>query len=112
MTHVQLKLLIQELGLSQRQFAQKINLDPGYLSRILQGKSTPPERILLLIENTFHVNHTWLITGEGSIFAGESVSPEKRKVLELIDTLDDGQLRAVTAFLQYLTDEKGNSNGK
>lgn len=111
MTHIQLKLLIQELGLSQRQFAQKINLDPGYLSRILQGKSTPPERILLLIENTFHVNHAWLLTGEGSIFADGNVSPEKRKVLELIDTLDDGQLRAVTAFLQYLTDETGSRDG-
>ena len=46
----------------------KINLDPGYFSRIIRGKARPPERILLLIENVFHVSKKWLETGEGEIF--------------------------------------------
>ena len=49
MIHERLKILLKELGISQRQFALAINLDPGYFSRIIQGKVTPPDRILLLL---------------------------------------------------------------
>ena len=65
MLHQRLKTLLAELHISQRQFAMKINLDPGYFSRIIQGKVSPPDRILLLIENIFHVNRNWLEKGEG-----------------------------------------------
>ena len=102
MMHMRLKALIQKLGISQRQFAQEIHLDPGYLSRILQGKNEPPERILLLIEKTFHVNHDWLMHGQGHMFSSFDVLLKKQRVLELIETLDENQIQAVTAFLEYL----------
>ena len=51
MIHDRLKILLNELNISQRQFATKINLDPGYFSKIMRGKVNPPDRILLLIEN-------------------------------------------------------------
>lgn len=108
--YTRLKLLIQELGLTQRQFAQKIYLDPGYLSRILQGKIQPPERILLLIEKTFHVNPQWLRTGEGDIFAESELSSEKRRLLAAIDELDESQLQALSAFLRYLKEERKASD--
>lgn len=101
-----LKLLLKELNMSQRQFALKINLDPGYFSRIIQGKVQPPDRILLLIENVFHVNKTWLETGEGEIFVSQNISLAKKQVLELIDSLDDEQTKAVSAFIQYLMDNQ------
>ena len=108
--YTRLKLLIQELGLTQRQFVQKIYLDPGYLSRILQGKIQPPERILLLIEKTFHVNPQWLRTGEGDIFAESELSSEKRRLLAAIDELDESQLQALSAFLRYLKEERKASD--
>ena len=108
--YTRLKLLIQELGLTQRQFAQKIYLDSGYLSRILQGKIRPPERILLLIEKTFHVNPQWLRTGEGDIFAESELSSEKRRLLAAIDELDESQLQALSAFLRYLKEERKASD--
>lgn len=99
-----LKILLNELGLSQRQFAMKINLDAGYFSRIMQGKAEPPKRILLLIENVFHVNKNWLEYGEGNIFSSQGVSLAKQQVLESIDTLNDEQVYAVSAFIKYLTE--------
>ena len=63
-----LKILLKELGLSQRQFAQALYLDPGYFSKIIQGKMPLNSRLQLLIENTFKVNGDWLRTGEGDIF--------------------------------------------
>lgn len=103
-----LKVLLKELGMSQRQFAMKINLDAGYFSRIMQGKVNPPDRILLLIENVFNVNKHWLENGEGDIFLNQGISLAKKQVLESIDTLNDEQVNAVSSFIKYLTESKEN----
>ena len=97
-----LKILLKELGLSQRQFAIKINLDAGYISRIMQGKVNPPDRILLLIENVFNVNKNWLENGEGEIFCDKGISLLKKQTLEIIDTFNNEQIKAVLAFVHYL----------
>lgn len=102
-----IKILLNELCLSQRQFAMRIDLDPGYFSRIVRGKVVPPKRILLLIENVFHVNKDWLENGIGPIFISQGISQEKQHVLDLIETLSPQQIEAVASFLKYL---KENSN--
>lgn len=104
--HERLKVLLSELNISQRQFAMKINLDAGYFSRIMQGKVTPPDRILLLIENVFNVNKKWLEGGEGEIFSTQGASLAKKQVLESIDALNDEQVNAVSSFIKYLTETK------
>lgn len=103
-----LKILLGELNISQRQFAMKINLDAGYFSRIMQGKVNPPDRILLLIENVFNVNKSWLENGEGDIFSNTGISLAKKQVLEAIDTLTDEQVNAVSSFIKYLTENTEN----
>lgn len=109
MLHQRLKALLKELHISQRQFAMKINIDPGYFSRIIQGKVNPPDRILLLIENIFQVNRNWLEKGEGEMFVDKGVSLAKKQVLEAIDTLSDEQVYAVSSFIQYLTANTANN---
>jgi transcriptional regulator with XRE-family HTH domain len=104
MLNERLKIILGKLNLSQRQFAAKIDLDPGYFSRIMQGKATPPDRIILLIENIFNINRQWLMEGNGEIFKNEGVSREKKHILEIIDELDDNQVSAVSAFMKYLID--------
>ena len=99
-----LKILLDELNISQRQFAMKINLDAGYFSKIMRGKVNPPDRILLLIENVFNVNKDWLENGQGEIFSNQGVSLAKKQVLDSIDTLTDEQIDAVSAFIKYLTE--------
>ena len=99
-----LKILLDELNISQRQFAMKINLDAGYFSKIMNGKVNPPDRILLLIENVFNVNKDWLENGHGEIFSDQGISLAKKQVLESIDTLSDEQVNAVSSFIRYLTE--------
>lgn len=99
-----LRILLKELDMSQRQFAMKINLDAGYFSKIIQGKVNPPDRILLLIENVFNVNKSWLENGEGEIFSTQGISLAKKQILEIINTLNDEQVNAVSSFLKYLTE--------
>ena len=95
-----LKILLDKLNISQRQFAIKINLDPGYFSRIIQGKVNPPDRILLLIENVFNVSKDWLENGQGEMFSNQGVSLAKKQVLESIDSLSDEQVNAVSSFIK------------
>lgn len=99
-----LKLLLKDLHISQRQFAMKINLDAGYFSKIIQGKVTPPNRILLLIENVFHVNPKWLEEGIGEMYSEERISLARKQVLESIEILNDEQIKAVSSFIRYLTE--------
>ena len=105
MINERLKLLLDELELSQRQFALKINLDPGYISRIIQGKVTPPDRILLLIEKVFSVNRLWLETGEGEIFSIERSTLARRQLLQMVEVLDEAQIKAVKVFIKYLQEQ-------
>lgn len=100
-----LQMLLEELNISQRQFAMKINLDAGYFSKILHGKVQPPGRILLLIENVFQVNRDWLENGRGEMFAQQGESPAKKQLLASLESLNDEQVRAVSAFIRYLTEE-------
>lgn len=112
MINERLKILLKELDISQRQFAMKINLDTGYFSRIIQGKVNPPLRILLLIENVFHVNKNWLENGEGEIFSNQGISLAKKQVLESIDTLNDEQVHAVSCFIKYLIENEQTNDDK
>lgn len=107
-----LKILLDELHISQRQFAMKINLDPGYFSKIMHGKVTPPDRILLLIENVFHVNKDWLENGQGEIFSNQGISLARKQVLESIDSLNDEQVHAVSSFIKYLTENEKSPKEK
>lgn len=96
-----LKILLKELDMSQRQFAMKINLDPAYFSRIIKGTVTPPNRILLLIESVFGVNKQWLEEGKGEIFENRT-SIEKKQLIELINILNDEQVRIVRSFVDFI----------
>ena len=100
-----LKKVINELGISQRQFAMRIGTDPGYVSKILNDKVEVNERMLLLIENVFNVNRRFLEFGEGEMFKTAPVPSTKDKILGIIDTLDEQQINSVAAFLKFLKEK-------
>lgn len=105
MVPTNLKLLIETLNLSQRQFATKLNLDAGYLSRILNGKSEPPERILLLVESVFDVDGDWLRTGKGDMFKENGLTPLKRELLYTVDSLNQEDAQAVLDFALFIKEK-------
>lgn len=112
--HENLQKLLKELNISQRQFAMALHLDPGYFSRIIQGKTALIPRLQLLIENTYNVNGEWLRTGKGNMFKSDNNSAVKAKILAEIDKLSEEQLDLLEAFIQYLnktTDHQDHNPG-
>lgn len=63
-----LKELREALGLSQQEFAERIHSKQVSISAYERGTRTPLEPIILSICREFHVNETWLRTGEGPMF--------------------------------------------
>lgn len=55
-------------GLSQEQFAQKLNLSRSFVNQIEVGKRNISDRTIADICRVFDVNETWLRTGKGEMF--------------------------------------------
>lgn len=73
--------VVEGSGLKKTAFAAKIGISPPSLSTILSGKTNPSRQTVLSIAREFHVNHDWLVTGEGSPDALTPVEEEISAVL-------------------------------
>ena len=58
----------KSLNLSQKDFGNKIGLQPSSLSDIERGKAPITERTIIAICSKFNVNEQWLRTGQGIMF--------------------------------------------
>ena len=66
-----IRLLRKELGLNQNDFAQRIGLKQGAVSKFEQSGSTVTEQNVSMICKEFNVDKRWLLTGEGTMFTQE-----------------------------------------
>lgn len=62
------KELRKAIGLTQEEFAERMNLSRSYINLIEMGKKIPAERTLKDICRTFKVNYIWLVHGSGEMF--------------------------------------------
>lgn len=61
-----IKLLIQSLGLTQAEFAEKVGVQPSTLSNALRGRNDVSSTIIMKIHETYpEVSINWLMFGEG-----------------------------------------------
>lgn len=67
-----LKYLRETLGLSQVEFAERVEMEQSYLSKLEKGHKGLGKRLLKIMSSTFGFNENWLLTGEGEMF------PEKK----------------------------------
>ena len=75
-----LKELRYKLGLSQREFAEKLGIHYMTLSRYESGKYSLSDRFITKLKETFKVNPRWLLTGEGEMFLPKDKPTEALKV--------------------------------
>ncbi len=62
-------------GLSQAEFALKINRSPGFISNVEHARSEVSEETIKTTCSVFEIDETWLVTGKGDMFVeGQSVS--------------------------------------
>jgi len=65
-----LKILISETGLSQKEFAERINISSSAITQFIKGQSKGLNSdTIQSIISVYNINPTWLLTGEGEMFS-------------------------------------------
>ena len=64
--------LRKEMGLTQKQFGERIGVQRGTVANYERGRNIPNETVLLMICREFGVRREWLETGEGEMFEKKS----------------------------------------
>lgn len=104
--NVRIKVLREELKLSQAEFAEMLNLKRNSISLIEVGKRNPSDRTILDICNKFNVSEEWLRNGTGEIFIKTPSSTMEQLKKEF--NLDDFSYSFVYEYLK-LDEEKRNA---
>ncbi len=75
-----LKQIRKHLGLSQIEFARRINVSPGFVSNIENGRCNLSEDTIENICSSFNVERDWLLYGKGEMFTpgNEKASAERK----------------------------------
>ncbi len=63
-----LKALRKHLGLTQKEFAEKLNIKRGAIANYEIGRNEPIDAVVSLICDKFNVNEKWLREGTGEMF--------------------------------------------
>ena len=101
-----IKILRQELRLSQEEFANKIGFTRGAIANAELGRAEIRPQFISLICNTFNVNETWLRTGEGEMFVQLSRDEQIAKFVGDVMRSSDGDFkRSVILALSEMPDE-------
>lgn len=95
-----IRALRTELGLSQREFAERIGMARDAIASYERGNAFPSGSALVAIEKVYGVRHEWLLTGDGEMF--EPGRQENKVVRAMMETHENDQtFRAiVNAYLR------------
>ncbi|HHT9117973.1 MAG TPA: helix-turn-helix domain-containing protein [Candidatus Hypogeohydataceae bacterium YC38] len=62
---MRLKSLVLSEGITQKEFAKRVNFSDKYISDIIRGRTAPSLILLERIKSVFNVSMDWLLTGKG-----------------------------------------------
>ena len=115
--------LRKHLGLSQRQFGERIGLQRGTVTNYELGRNKPTETVRQMICREFGVRRNWLETGEGEMFEEKSRHEQVKEISEkylnkeneifrsrlisVISGLTEEQLAVLAEFAEMVTGQKG-----
>lgn len=54
-------------GLSQREFAERLGISPGYLSQVENGKKQPGSEVLVALRSAFDVDLNWIVGSDDGV---------------------------------------------
>ena len=78
------------LGLSQQDFAARLDLSSSSISNIFNGRTNPTIMHVNAIHRAFpQINEKWLLFGEGEMIEDENVAPSPMGEITIIDDDDD-----------------------
>lgn len=88
-----IKQVRQNAGLTQSQFAERLNISRNYIGLIEIGDRIPSDRTIADICREFNVSEVWLRTGEGEMFVDLGEDAELTQVLAEIQVSDDDTIK-------------------
>ena len=72
-----IRRIMEEAGMSQKEFAERLKISPASLSNILAGKTSPTNYHVQAVHNAFpDININWLFCGTGEMHTAPAPSPE------------------------------------
>lgn len=105
------KVLRKELGLSQKEFGEKIAVAQGYLTNIETGKRDVTTKMAKLICLQFKVNEEWLRHGKGEMF--QEISQENELAAycaQICAGRDDHMANIILAYMRLEDSSKAVIN--
>ena len=95
--------LRNELNLTQTEFGEKIGLTRNAIAAYERGIANPTGTAIIAIVKVFHVNRTWLETGDGDMFEPATQADETARMIESVS--DSPAMRSLLATWAQLSDE-------
>ena len=118
--HERIKAIRKECGLTQQQFADRLNVSRNNIAGYESGNSRPGNSAISLICREFNVNETWLRTGEGEMFVprdrSDAIAQEvsrfmadhpdgfRERLISLLIRLDEKQWEVLEQYARQLVD--------
>ena len=101
-----IRTLRKTLGLTQKQFAEKIGVKQNTVAQYEIGRNVPSDMAINLICREFGVNEIWLRTGVGDPFQKKERSQEMTELIAdlMNDRPESFRTRLITALLRFSPD--------
>ena len=100
-----LKELRKFLGLTQQDFADRLNIKRTNIASYESGKSNLGDAVVALICKEFNVSEPWLRTGEGEPFIKKSRDQEIREYVDRIQNVNETFKAQFAAALSALEED-------
>jgi transcriptional regulator with XRE-family HTH domain len=96
--------IIQELSMSQKDLAGRLNVTGSYISKLLHGECGMATATALLIEELFGYSKEWILNGtEPKLLERDrELTPLKRQILADVDRMTPEELKSVYIYIKTL----------
>lgn len=97
-----IKFVIKESGLNQKQFAERINVSDGFVSKLLKGACKISNTTAIAIETEFGFSKYWLLEGKGpKLKEKKELKPIQKSIIyDVENILTEEELKALYAYIE------------
>lgn len=100
------KEIRDKFGFSQQDFADKLGEKRHKIADIETGKQKLPIEIAEKIEEIFHINPWWLLTGKGNILMSQEIPSPSEPANTLKNHIGDLEMEIINAFRELSADKQ------
>lgn len=102
-----MKELRKALGLTQQEFADKLNMPRTNIGGYEIGARSPSNAVISLICREFNVNEGWLRTGEGAMFLDRTRDEQIASFIGNLQSVEDDTFKKrLISMLSEMTEDE------